>query len=876
VTVQAGDGQQAEPGITLPVKPAVLVADASGRPVAGVSVGFAVDSGGGSLTATAGTTGSNGVATAGDWKLGSAEGRNTVLATAGSLAPVKIVATATVTGTSLPPASIPAAGGSYVVTQAGPLNGFRIDVPAGAFTTSFDAAVSYASNATLPRNPGVNPLSPLITISTGTTDFAAKPFQIHIAADVPADIIPDIVAYDPTNGATQTLVTISWDAHGITAATSSLSATNMVSSASARLRAGAAPPAGGGVTLYVNGLPTNILMADYDSGFRPGTDDWDFPSTSTEVALNEVGAGSTVTSLWYYTTKASPQKLNGRFQDAASVPVSDRLGLRWTSVVGSQLDATVVNQVDAALQAEFGNLAPFDQNVFNSIRANFAQAALKGLTPTPELISIQSLLGKFTALLLVYRCQGDKLYVADPIFPGDATKFLQFPAGQQMSIYGPSPRNLSEGGYRFPYTFPLGLLIPPPQLAAQYQQVVAKTIGDDKFPAHEFHTWNARLFDTLYVVDTLRFWSECAACKGAYATTLSPTPGQVESGVIYTPPPPGWTSLGSLGANGLLVNAAGRTPGAVSTFGFEDVSGVGTQDLVSAGGKWLDWHRFSVLVLPASISPAKLTQAPTIPMSMKFETTPAQLPPHVKYRWDFGDAKPKVTVDDNPNVQHVWDLVGTYPVTAEIVDVRNDQVIARAQATATIKPQRPAWRLNTFTLQSSTGPAPDPLFDDAQSFRDLLTQLEGTPDQGMIFVLDQSYVGPPANVFVNYFPIVHLQVAPTNITDIFIDSQGFIAWAGFEIAGQCTPSFAALPQSGCGLSSFSNTGNLQAGSLAGSIVGTSGGFPPFPTVILQINGVKNGATMSGTIKLVDNLHGQTGPSTGTRTDTWAFTATLEP
>ena len=68
--------------------------------------------------------------------------------------------------------------------------------------------------------------------------------------------------------------------------------------------------------------------------------------------------------------------------------------------------------------------------------------------------------------------------------------------------------------------------------------------------------------------------------------------------------------------------------------------------------------------------------------------TTGPLPAHVKYRWDFGDAKPKVTVDDNPNVQYAWDLVGTYQVTAEIIDVRNDQVIARAQAPVVITGER--------------------------------------------------------------------------------------------------------------------------------------------------------------------------------------------
>ena len=56
LAVQAGNGQQAEPGAVLTGKPSVSVKDAAGLGVAGVTVTFAVDSGGGSLQSTTATT----------------------------------------------------------------------------------------------------------------------------------------------------------------------------------------------------------------------------------------------------------------------------------------------------------------------------------------------------------------------------------------------------------------------------------------------------------------------------------------------------------------------------------------------------------------------------------------------------------------------------------------------------------------------------------------------------------------------------------------------------------------------------------------------------------------------------------------------------
>ncbi len=94
VTAVSGDGQTAPAGAAVPVSPAVRVVDAAGTPVSGVSVTFSVTSGGGSVTGSPATTGSDGVATAGSWVLGATPGPNELSARVGSLPPVTFAATA--------------------------------------------------------------------------------------------------------------------------------------------------------------------------------------------------------------------------------------------------------------------------------------------------------------------------------------------------------------------------------------------------------------------------------------------------------------------------------------------------------------------------------------------------------------------------------------------------------------------------------------------------------------------------------------------------------------------------------------------------------------------------------------------------------------
>ena len=89
----AGDLQSAPAGTAVAVAPSVMVLGAIEEPLPGVTVVFAVASGGGSATGLSAVTNALGIATVGSWTLGTAPGPNTLTATAGALS-----ATFTATG----------------------------------------------------------------------------------------------------------------------------------------------------------------------------------------------------------------------------------------------------------------------------------------------------------------------------------------------------------------------------------------------------------------------------------------------------------------------------------------------------------------------------------------------------------------------------------------------------------------------------------------------------------------------------------------------------------------------------------------------------------------------------------------------------------
>src|SRR5207247_7739299 len=98
IAINAGNGQTATAGTAVLIAPSVIVRDANGNPVAGVSVTFAVASGSGTVSPTTPVaTGANGITAVTSWTLGPTAGPNTLTVTSGTLtgSPVTFTATGT-------------------------------------------------------------------------------------------------------------------------------------------------------------------------------------------------------------------------------------------------------------------------------------------------------------------------------------------------------------------------------------------------------------------------------------------------------------------------------------------------------------------------------------------------------------------------------------------------------------------------------------------------------------------------------------------------------------------------------------------------------------------------------------------------------------
>ena len=145
MTLNLGDGQSAPVGTAVATRPSVIVTDSLGNPVSGLSVTFAVASGGGSLTGPTTNTSAAGIATVGSWTLGAIPGTNTLTATSAGLAGSPVTFTATATALDLAGATIePIPDQTY--TGSGITPALSVTYGATPLVAGTDYTVGYLNN----------------------------------------------------------------------------------------------------------------------------------------------------------------------------------------------------------------------------------------------------------------------------------------------------------------------------------------------------------------------------------------------------------------------------------------------------------------------------------------------------------------------------------------------------------------------------------------------------------------------------------------------------------------------------------------------------------------------------------------------------------
>jgi len=177
-------------------------------------------------------------------------------------------------------------GGTITVSKPGDLlDGFKIEVPGGAYQDEKTFKISYRPIIRHNLGSYFNAITPLITVNNGG-EYAEKIMTVTIPVSIPDRYFAMAFFYDETTGKLEGIPLVEENADSITIMTAHFS------------------------NVLVSYIEKQILISlEIDTtGFKHGVDDWQFANYGSWVAPKGHCAGQSIAAMYYYTEN----KLEGK------------------------------------------------------------------------------------------------------------------------------------------------------------------------------------------------------------------------------------------------------------------------------------------------------------------------------------------------------------------------------------------------------------------------------------------------------------------------------------------------------------------------------------------------------------------------------------
>ncbi len=296
-------------------------------------------------------------------------------------------------------------GGTVRVSKPGdPLDGLELTVPPGAYPEAKQFNISHAPVNGHTFGQRFNPATPLITVENGGA-YSDEPMTMRIPVVIPRDHFAMAFYYDEAKGTLEGIPFSSVEPDSITIVTGHFSWLL--------------------VSLINNTLLDDLLKSDIDSHFRPGIDDWQFPNYGTWNTPNGKCAGQAISAMWYFCEQPDGvgRTLYGRYDRNGVPPATpglwqdDSRGIRFTA--HTQSASNWGSDASRWMHALF--------NVRDELTLKAFAYAIQ-LTGEPQYVGIYSSAGGGHAMVC-YRVHQNNLYIADPNYPGDTERRIEFKDG---------------------------------------------------------------------------------------------------------------------------------------------------------------------------------------------------------------------------------------------------------------------------------------------------------------------------------------------------------------------------------------------------------------------------------------------------------------
>ncbi len=367
--------------------------------------------------------------------------------------------------------TITAAGGNLTIQGPdSPVDGLTITVPTGAYSDTVRFTISTRPIDGHQFGPDFNPITPLIHVDNGG-EFAADAMTVEVPIQISPDEFAMAFYYDERTGALEGIPLLELTTEKATLLTSHFS------------------------DFVVSKVPFSELTdTNVDTGFVPGVDDWQFVNYGSYIAQSGHCAGQSLTAMWYYYEKwlgAGERRLYGRYDNnnhgygTIDFQNDDSWGYRWASVVQRK-------QWDGDMGKGILRL----WNTANDALAWYSLAYAMKLTGEPQYVSIgryeevQGAQERRGHALVAYRIEGNRLWVADPNYPGQADRYISFENGTfHPYSSGENAQDIAKNGVRvYPEIHYLAktALVNWATISAEYSKLLDGKAGEGAFPPYGF------------------------------------------------------------------------------------------------------------------------------------------------------------------------------------------------------------------------------------------------------------------------------------------------------------------------------------------------------------------------------------------------------
>lgn len=586
---------------------------------------------------------------------------------------------------------IGSSGGTVTVDDPGDdLDGLSLTVPAGAYEKTQPFKVSARPVDKHKLGKQIELLTPLISIDNGH-GFAAEPMLLTIPIDLKEGQFAMGFYYDRKSGALEGIPFSELSSDHITLVTHHFS----------------------DLIVAAADLQTLIDMT-VDTGYRPGLDDWQFVNRGSSIAAGGHCAGQSLTSMFYFTEIHLGQKqprLFGRYDNnrygakTATFQDDDSWGYRFASVAQKEM---AWNTRSLNLQHTIGQAS----DLYSLAAFAFAMQ----LTGEPQFVYIagQKTLANgqpyaYAHAIVAYRIENGQIYVADPNYPGQSDRTINFGQSGVFQPYGSGANadDIASNGV-LPFTairyLAKSSLVDYSRLHDQYKQMQKGEIGDGLFPEYKIEylkavdpktgeeTW-VELKEDLELTgeDTEKAGENM---RGKLKIRFSNPDTKTMQYTPYTGLSPVNASRSwSMSAGGWRMTTYSLKEG-VTHFGFKIEHEIGGRS------KYTDFLRVQIVYdkqaeLTLGQQEYRVISGQETAFTAKVKDAPAQ----PEYSWDFGDGKDPV-VTREPTVKYTYSDPGDYVLTLTLTDAKTGKTMAMADAPVESLDLFGTWQLD-YTIESS-------------------------------------------------------------------------------------------------------------------------------------------------------------------------------